>query len=109
MDGLWRASPDGLLRENRLPSDFTEAQVGRIDFAKYTSGNRDAEIRLLRAYFDKNHHWRMGMMGDLREAYGQNNHLVTEQYALRNIVGPSAFTAGGHHDVGETKTVVMGS
>jgi hypothetical protein len=76
-------------------------QVGRIDFAGLSMGARDRELALLRAYFDKNHHWRHGLLGNPRRAYGQNGHLLIEQYGLRNIVGPTAVMAGGHHDTGE--------
>ena len=108
MDGQWQASHDGFLLHNTVPSDFIEMQVGRIDFIYLSNGDREAEMDMLRAYFDKNHHWRRGLLGDLREAYGQSEHLYAEQYALRNIVGPRAVTAGGHHDAGERKPWLWG-
>ena len=108
MDGEWRASPDGLLLENALPSDAIEMQIGRIDFSNLSAGDKAQEVALLQAYFDKNHHWRMGLLGDLRSAYGQSNHLMAEQYGLRNIVGPQAVEAGGHHDIGEREPWLWG-
>ena len=108
MNGEWRATAEGLLLENTLPSDAIEMQVGRIDFAGVSGGDRDLEVALLRAYFDKNHHWRRGLLGDLRQAYSQNGNLLVEQHGLRNIVGPEAVTAGGHHDAGELKPWLWG-
>ncbi len=107
-DGQWQAIPEGVLTQNRVPGDFIEMQIGRIDFAVVSGGDQETEIRLLRAYFDKNHHWRTGLLGDLRDAYGQNQHLTVEQAALRNIVGASAVTPGGHHDAGEEKSWLWG-
>lgn len=109
LDGKWRISPEGKLLENSLPSDFIEMQVGRVDFASVSDGKRDRELHLLRSYFDKNHHWRMGLIGDLREAYGQSGHLEAELHGLRNIVGPGEVTPGGHHDVGEEKPWLWGA
>ncbi|WP_227271837.1 hypothetical protein [Roseobacter weihaiensis] len=80
-----------------LPADHIKMQVGRIDFANLGPAF-GGEIPLLRAYFDKNHHWRHGRLGDTRQAYGQNKHVIVERNGLRNIVGPDAVTAGGHHD-----------
>lgn len=108
MDALWSATPEGLLRDNRLPGDAIAMQIGRIDFSTLGGGDTAREVALLRAYFDKNHHWRMGLIGDLRQAYGQSNHLTAEQYGLRNIVGPGAVTPGGHHDVGEAQPWLWG-
>ncbi|WP_187431103.1 hypothetical protein [Roseobacter fucihabitans] len=108
MDGQWRASPEGFLLEDTLPSDAIEMQVGRIDFSPVSGGDKTQEVALLRAYFDKNHHWRMGLLGDLRGAYGQSDHLVGEQYGLRNIVGAAGVEAGGHHDVGEREPWLWG-
>lgn len=101
MDGLWQASPEGLILHNQVPSDFIEMQIGRIDFSMIAGFDRDLELHLLRSYFDKNHHWRQQLLGDLRNAYGQSPHLTVERAGLRNIVGPAAITEGGHHDVGE--------
>lgn len=106
VDGVWQTGPDGLLLANALPSNAIEMQVGRIDFSNLAQGAE--ELALLRAYFDKNHHWRTGLLGDPREAYAQSSHLQTEAYELRNIVGPGAITAGGHHDVGEQKPWLWG-
>lgn len=108
MDGTWGATQEGLLVDNRVPGDFIEMQVGRIDFSPVSGGDPDQERRLLNAYFDKNHHWRMGLIGDLRNAYGDNGHLLSERYGLRNIVGPEAVVTGGHHDVGEARPWLWG-
>lgn len=107
LDGRWQAQPDGLLLNRRLPDSTIEMQIGRIDFSP-VSTDREQEIHLIRAYFDKTHHWRHGLIGDLRKAYGQSSHLKTEQLALRNIVGPAAVTPGGHHDVGEAEPWLWG-
>lgn len=108
LDGRWRARPDGQLLENALPSDVLEMQIGRIDFANLSGGSTEEELRLLRAYFDKNHHWRQGFLGDIRAAYGANGALLVERYGLRNIVGPEAVREGGHHDVGEERPWLWG-
>ena len=108
MDGRWRASPEGALLENSLPGDDIDMQVGRIDFAGQAAGDHDREIALLRAYFDKTHHWRQGLLAVPRAAYGQNNNLVVEQHGLRNIVGPGAVEAGGHHDAGVRQPWLFG-
>ena len=108
VDGDWPAGPDGVLIPDALPSGAIEMQVGRIDFAPLAQGAPEAEIALLRAYLDRNHHWRTGLLGDLRDAYGQSGHLQTEIAGLRNIVGPDAVTAGGHHDAGEARPWLWG-
>ena len=101
VDGRWRVTPDGQVLDNQVPDSTIEMQIGRIDFSPVSNGKRLRELRLLRAYLDKTHHWRMGLIGDLRRAYGQNDHLIAEQFGLRNIVGAENVTKGGHHDVGE--------
>jgi hypothetical protein len=108
VDGRWSATRDGRVLDNRLPGNFAEMQVGRVDFSPVNGGDIHREIHLLRAYFDKNHHWRMGYLGDLREAYGESSHLTVELFGLRNIVGPTAITTGGHHDAGEEKPWLWG-
>jgi hypothetical protein len=108
MDGRWSITTRGLMLDNKVPGNFIEMQVGRIDFAPVSAGQKDTEIRLLRAYFDKNHHWRHARLGDLREAYGRNDHLFVERAGLRNIVGGQKITLGGHHDVGEEKPWLWG-
>lgn len=108
MDGRWRALRTGEILDNQVPGDFIEMQIGRIDFAPISEGLQETETRLLRAYFDKNHHWRMGYHNDLREAYGQNRHLAVELAGLRNIVGASNIKTGGHHDAGEEKPWLWG-
>ncbi|MEM1150191.1 MAG: hypothetical protein AAGI03_06490 [Pseudomonadota bacterium] len=108
VDGRWRIDTEGNLLDTRVPSDFIEMQVGRIDFYRVSQDNPEMELRLLRAYFDKVHHWRMGWLGDPREAYGQDESLVGEIYGLRNIVGPEAVSEGGHHDIGEQKHWLWG-
>ncbi|MEP1356286.1 MAG: hypothetical protein ABJX32_04200 [Tateyamaria sp.] len=108
MDGRWPADQNGLLLQNSIPGNKIEMQIGRIDFSNLSEGNRDTEIALLRAYFDKNHHWRMGFIGDLRGAYGEDKNLIGERNALANIVGPDAVTEGGHHDVGQRQPWLWG-
>ena len=108
IDGVWRLTREGQVMHNSLPDSKIEMQVGRIDLIYLSNSDRAVEMDMLRAYFDKNHHWRMGLLGDLRKAYGQSDHLYAEQYGLRNIVGPRAVTAGGHHDVGEREPWLWG-
>lgn len=107
MDGIWSDNGQGILLHNAIPSDHIEMQIGRIDFA-HLDGALGDEIGLLRNYFDKNHLWRHGRLGDLRRAYGQNSLLFVETAALRNIVGPDAVTTGGHHDAGTRQPWLFG-
>ena len=107
MNGVWRDDIQGTLRHNAVPSDHIEMQVGRIDFS-YLDGTLGDEISLLKRYFDKNHHWRHGRLGDLRQAYGGNNHLHGETNGLRNVVGPKDLVKGGHHDVGTQQPWLFG-
>jgi len=107
MDGIWHDDGKGVLRHNRVPSDHIEMQVGRIDFSSLDSSLGD-EVALLKKYFNKNHLWRHGRLGDLRQAYGGNNYLIGESNALRNIVGPKKFIKGGHHDVGKEQPWLFG-
>jgi hypothetical protein len=107
-DGAWRDNGQGVLRHNAIPGNHIEMQVGRIDFSNLDDppGN---EISLLKRYFDKNHHWRHGRLGDLRQAYGRGKgHLSVEINALRNIVGPNEVLEGGHHDVGTQQPWLFG-
>jgi hypothetical protein len=90
-----------------VPSDYIEMQVGRIDFSRLDDAFGD-ELSLLKRYFDKNHHWRHGRLGDLRQAYGNARHLSVETNALHNIVGPKNQVAGGHHDVGTRQAWLLG-
>ena len=106
-NGIWRDNGEGVLSHTAIPSDHIEMQVGRIDFAGLDNSFGD-EIGLLKRYFDKNHHWRHGRLGDLRQAYGGNNHLSVETNALRNIVGPKQLTIGGHHDTGTRQPWLFG-
>lgn len=108
IDGQWHIDPTGALRDNRVPGNFIEMQVGRIDFSNVSGNDPARELHLLRAYLDKNHHWRHGLLGDLRRAYGSGERLLGEVYGLRNIVGPDAVTEGGHHDVGEERPWLWG-
>ena len=109
VDGRWRITSEAQLLDTRLPSDAIEMQVGRIDFSPVNGDDPDLEIRLLRSYFDKNHHWRHGRLGDLREAYGGKAlGLIGEINGLRNIVGAAQITKGGHHDVGEDRPWLWG-
>ncbi len=107
VDGVWRDNGEGVLRHNVIPSDHIEMQVGRIDFSNLDPTLGD-EMSLLKKYFNKNHHWRHGRLGDLRRAYGGNGHLIGETYALRNIVGPDNLVKGGHHDVGTQQPWLFG-
>ena len=106
VDGDWPTGPDGVLATNVVPSGQIEMQIGRIDVANLAQGLE--EIALLRSYLDRNHHWRTGLLGDPRDAYGQSGHLETEIDGLRNIVGPDAVTAGGHHDAGPRQPWLWG-
>jgi hypothetical protein len=54
----------------------------------------------LQQYFDKNHHWRHGLLGDLRNAYAGERRLEVEEHGLFNLVGAEAVAQGGHHDSG---------
>jgi hypothetical protein len=106
-DGVWRDHVKGTVRHNAIPGDHIEMQVGRIDFSNLDAVLGD-EISLLKRYFDKNHHWRHGRLGDLRQAYGGNSHLSGETNALRNIVGPKELMTGGHHDLGTQQPWLFG-
>ncbi|MDJ0994255.1 MAG: C25 family cysteine peptidase [Dinoroseobacter sp.] len=108
MNGVWPEADPGRLSPDLVPSHFIEFPVGRIDFSNMGDGSREAEISMLRAYFDKNHHWRHGMLGDLREAYGQTGYLRVEIAQLDNLVGSASVTEGGHHDIGEQKPWLFG-
>lgn len=103
-----RDAEPGVLRFNTVPDLQIDMTVGRIDFAPVAPNSPTRELNLLRAYFDKNHHWRAGQIGDLREAYGDDRRVLVERYGLRNLVGPRAVTKGGHHDVGEEKPWLFG-
>ena len=107
MDGVWHDNGKGILMHNAIPSDYIELQVGRIDFSNL-DGALGNEVTLLKRYFDKNHHWRHGRLGDLRQAYGGNKYLSGETNALRNIVGLKKFSIGGHHDVGAQQQWLFG-
>ena len=107
-NGIWLDDGQGKLLHNAIPSDHIEMAVGRIDFSNLGTAAGD-EISLLKKYFDKNHHWRHGRLGDLRQAYGGNKrNLSGEINALRNIVGTRKLTAGGHHDVGTQQPWLFG-
>lgn len=98
-NAIWLDDGQGMLQHNAIPGDHIEMQVGRIDFSGMGDEFGD-EVTLLRRYFDKNHHWRHGRLGDPRQAYGNSSHLFVEIDALRNIVGPENLVSGGHHDAG---------
>jgi len=107
-NGIWLDDGQGKLLHDAIPSDHIEIQVGRIDFSNLDTALGD-EISLLKKYFDKNHHWRHGRLGDLRQAYGGNKkNLSGEINALRNIVGPKDLIKGGHHDVGTHQPWLFG-
>ncbi|MFV0360487.1 hypothetical protein [Tropicimonas sp.] len=100
MDQSWPDDGAGHLRPNSIPSGNIEMMVGRIDFSHFRNEDPQAELRLLEAYFDKNHHWRNGLLGDLRQAYGKTDYLESDIAGLRNIVGPENVITGGHEDTG---------
>jgi hypothetical protein len=104
----WPDAEAGKLRPSTLPDLRIDMTVGRIDFVPVAGQDKGEELRLLARYLDKNHHWRHGRLGDLRNAYGQSGHLLVEQNALRNVVGADAITAGGHHDAGVTEPYLWG-
>ena len=106
-NGIWRDNGQGALMHNAVPSDYIEMQVGRIDFARLDNTLGD-EVALMKHYFDKNHNWRHGRLGDLREVYGDHQMLFVETTALRNIVGPDQITTGGHHDTGPRQPWLFG-
>ncbi len=98
-NGVWPDDGGGTLLPNRVPSSHIEMQVGRIDFSDL-GGEFPDEMTLLKNYFDKNHQWRHGRIGDLRNGYAGKNHLIVEHNGLRNVLGPRALVVGGHHDEG---------
>jgi hypothetical protein len=100
IDSRWTGTPEGLLLHNTVPGNGIELQVGRIDFGPMAGSDREREIRLLQQYFDKNHHWRHGLLGDLRNAYANERMLQVEEHGLFNLVGAEAIAQGGHHDAG---------
>jgi hypothetical protein len=106
-NAIWLDDGLGVLIHNRVPGDHIEMQVGRIDFSRLGKGFAD-EVTLLKRYFDKNHNWRHGRQGDLRQAYGNSGHLFVERNALRNIVGPDNVVSGGHHDAGTRQPWLLG-
>ncbi len=107
MDGVWHDDGKGNLLHNTIPSDHIEMQVGRIDFSNLDTALGD-EVALLKKYLDKNHHWRHGRLGDLRQAYGGNEHLSGETNALRNIVGPKELVTGDHQNTGRQQPWLFG-
>ena len=108
LTGNWPDNGAGQLIPDRLPDRAIELPVGRVDFAQISGGDPALELAHLRAYLDKAHHWRQGLLGDLRTAYGQSEHLQVEQADLRNIVGPDAVVQGGHQDAGQAQPWLWG-
>jgi hypothetical protein len=106
-NALWLDDSKGVLRHSTIPSDHIEMQVGRIDFSTMDDTFGD-EVSLLKRYFDKNHNWRHGRLGDLRQAYGDSSHLLLELNGLRNIVGSEDLESGGHHDSGTRQPWLLG-
>lgn len=100
VDGQWTISFEGALLNDAVPGNGIELQIGRIDFAPIARADREREVRLLQQYFDKNHHWRHGLLGDLRGAYASGKRLAVEAHGLLNLVGDDNITPGGHTDVG---------
>lgn len=109
LNGDWPIRPDGSMVPDVIPDDRIEAQVGRIDFSTVSQGATETELELLRDYLGRNHAWRHGEWGDLRQAYGTDpEHLRVELHGLDNIVGPDQVTEGGHHDAGELHRWLFG-
>lgn len=108
LTGDWQDNNVGILTHNRLPDEAIDMPVGRVDFAVAAPRDSELEHAHLRAYLDKAHHWRHGLLGDLRAAYGDSRNLQVEQFDLRNIVGPDAITAGGHVDTGPARPWLWG-
>ncbi|MCP4472483.1 MAG: hypothetical protein GY815_17700 [Gammaproteobacteria bacterium] len=106
-NAVWLGDGQGALKHSTVPGDHIEMQVGRIDFSRM-GDEFGEEVSLLKRYFDKNHHWRHGRLGDLRQAYGDSGHLFVELDALRNIVGPEDFVSGSHHDAGTRQPWLLG-
>ncbi|RYH08198.1 hypothetical protein [Tropicimonas sp. IMCC6043] len=106
LDGEWPDDGNGLLRPNYVLGGKIDMQVGRIDFSRIRRGEN--EIKLLRNYFDKNHAWRMGYIGDIRQGYGKTGYLQVEINGVQNIVGPEAMETGGHHDAGQAHPWLIG-
>ena len=96
---FWRTSCQAISSRCRSGGSTLSVSVKTIGPGKFD---------LLQSYFDKNHHWRMGLIGDLREAYGNTSYLRSEQYELRNVVGTEALKTGGHHDIGEVQPWLWG-
>ncbi len=105
---FWPEGEVGKLRPSSLPDLKIDMTVGRIDFQPVSGEDKTEELRHLARYLDRNHHWRHGRLGDLRNAYGEGGRLQVELAALRNIVGQAAITAGGHHDAGVTQPHLWG-
>ncbi|MEM7469884.1 MAG: Ig-like domain-containing protein [Pseudomonadota bacterium] len=113
IDGQWGVARDAegkiFVVNERVPSDWIEMQIGRIDFSQKDAAPSDDEVHILRAYFDKNHHWRNAFLGDLRQGYGKRKHLVVERDGLLNVLGPDNISEGGHHDIGEEQPWLWGA
>lgn len=104
----WAEAPNGELWPSQLPDLTLDLNVGRIDFAGISTGDRDTELAHLRHYLSKNHAWRHGEHGDLRTAYGKTQHLAVERALLHNLVGPEGYREGGHHDAGVAQPHLWG-
>ena len=103
----WPDDGTGQLLPSAVPSGDIEMTIGRIDFSTQTR-DWETELGLLAAYLDKDHHWRQGLLGDLRQAYGQNANLAVEIGGLRNIVGDTNLAKGGHSGLGEAHPWLYG-
>lgn len=111
VDGDWPSvgGTSGLLAPSRLPGNGIEMMLGRIDFSVSRLQGPSREIAYLIDYFTRNHAWRSGQWGDLRNAYlGSASHLAVEGHGLATIVGPDNVTPGEHHDVGEERRWLFG-
>ena len=69
----WAQKPGGTLLQSVLPGLKIHLNVGRIDFAAIAGGDRDAEIRHLSHYLEKNHARRHGELGDRRNVIPPKN------------------------------------
>ena len=99
IDGEWDISFAGQLLNDVVPGNGIELQIGRIDFAPISGRDRDMEVRLLQQYFDKNHHWRHGLLGDLRDGYAGESRLKVEEHGLLNLLGADRVVQGGHNEM----------
>ncbi|WP_375186431.1 hypothetical protein [Pseudooceanicola sp.] len=102
LDQRWPATAEGLLTPHQIPDGRIEAMIGRIDLSNMGALDRETELDWLRDYLTRNHDWRHGRMGDLRNGYAAHaNHLFVEHHGLAAIIGKTAITEGGHAQAGQ--------